>query len=138
MAEYHTEQKKLLINFLKKNSERSYTIQDICTALNEEGASVGQSTVYRLMTKLVQEKQVRKQVSESSRKAVYRIALDGDCHNHLHLQCVQCGKILHLDEKISDSLVDTVKKLSDFSVSEEDTVLLGKCAGCKYSGGQKC
>ena len=137
MAEYHTEQKKLLINFLREHKENSYTVQDICKELNKEGSSVGQSTVYRLMTKLVQEKQVRKQIAESSRKAVYRIALDSEYHNHLHLQCVQCGKILHLDEKISDSLVDTVQKLNNFSVSEEDTVLLGKCAGCKYSGGQK-
>lgn len=134
MAEYHTEQKKILINFLKKNCDKSFTVQEISDALELEGASVGKSTVYRLMTKLVKENLVHKHLSGESRKAVYRIALNESCHKHLHLQCVKCGKILHLDEKSSDELITAVKKLKDFSVSEEETVLLGKCSGCRSGG----
>ena len=134
MAEYNTEQKKLLIEFLEENHDSAYTIEEISNALKKRGASVGKSTVYRLMTKLVEEKRVTRQLAGGSRKAVYRVILDGHCHNHLHLQCIQCGKVLHLDEKTSDELLDTVKKLNDFSVSEEDTVLLGKCATCSFGG----
>ena len=134
MAEYNTEQKRLLLEFLEENHDSSYTIEEISCALKARGASVGKSTVYRLMTKLVEEKSVKRQLTEGSRKAIYRITLDAHCHNHLHLQCVKCGKVLHLDEKTSDMLLDTVKKLNDFSVSEEDTVLMGKCAACAVGG----
>lgn len=130
MAEYNTEQKKLLLEFLKENHDSAYTIEEISTALKKRGASVGKSTIYRLMTKLVEEKQVVRRISNGSRKASYRIIADEHCHYHLHLQCTDCGKILHLDEKISDELLDTVKKLNDFSVSEEETVLMGRCSSC--------
>jgi Fur family ferric uptake transcriptional regulator len=134
MAEYNTEQKKLLLDFLEKNHDSSYTIEEITNELKARGATVGKSTVYRLMTRLVEEKRVKRQLSDSSRKAIYRITLDSHCHNHLHLQCIKCGKVLHLDEEVSDKLLDTVKQINNFSVSEEDTVLMGKCADCKLGG----
>ena len=137
MAEYNTEQKKLLLEFLEENHDSAYTIEEISQALKLKGASIGKSTVYRLMTKLVEEKRVKRQLADGSRKAIYRITLDEHCHNHLHLQCTKCGKVLHLDEKTSDELLNTVKILNDFSVSEEDTVLMGKCAECKFRGGNK-
>ena len=136
MAEYNTEQKKLLLEFLEENHDSAYTIEEITNALKARGASVGKSTVYRLMTRLVEEKRVKRQINDGSRKAIYRITLDSHCHNHLHLQCIKCGKVLHLDEKVSDKLLDTVQRLNDFLVSEEDTVLMGKCADCKLGGGK--
>ena len=134
MAEYNTEQKKLLLDFLEKNHDSAYTIEEITNELKARGATVGKSTVYRLMTRLVEEKRVKRQLSDGSRKAIYRITLDSHCHNHLHLQCIKCGRVLHLDEEVSDRLLDTVKQINNFSVSEEDTVLMGKCADCKLGG----
>ena len=134
MAEYNTEQKKLLLDFLEKNHDSAYTIEEITNELKSRGATVGKSTVYRLMTRLVEEKRVKRQLSDGSRRAIYRITLDSHCHNHLHLQCIKCGRVLHLDEEVSDRLLDTVKQINDFSVSEEDTVLMGKCADCKLGG----
>lgn len=134
MAEYNTEQKKLLLDFLEKNHDSSYTIEEITNELKARGATVGKSTVYRLMTRLVEEKRVKRQLSDGSRKAIYRITLDSHCHNHLHLQCIKCGKVLHLDEEVSDKLLDTVKQINNFSVSEEDTVLMGKCSDCNLGG----
>ena len=127
MANYHTEQKKLLLDFLQKNSGRSYTIEEICNGL---GDGVGKSTVYRLMNGLVEEKKVHKSAGEG-RQFRYRITADEHCKHHLHLQCTDCGRVLHLDEATSDALLDSVLASGGFSVSEEDTVLMGRCAGCK-------
>ena len=129
MANYHTEQKKLLLDFLQKNSGRSYTIEEICKEL---GDSVGKSTVYRLMNGLVEEKKVHKSAG-GGRQFLYRITADEHCKHHLHLQCTDCGRVLHLDEATSDALLDSVLASGGFSVSEEDTVLMGRCAGCKVS-----
>ena len=132
MAEYHTEQKKKLLDFLTANSENSYTIEEIVAYLDGQ---VGKSTVYRLMTKLVDEKKVRKSAGDG-RQFVYRVMADEHCKHHLHLQCTDCGRILHLDKETSDALLAGVKSAKDFLVSEEDTVLLGRCAGCKVRSGR--
>ncbi len=127
MAQYHTEQKKLLLDFLSTNSGRSYTIEEIISELD---GNIGKSTIYRLMTRLVEEKKVHKSAGDG-RTFLYRITADEHCKHHLHLQCKDCGRVLHLDEATSDALLDSVRCARDFLVSEEDTVLMGKCAQCK-------
>lgn len=133
MAQYHTEQKKMLLQFLREHSDDSFTVDEITAAMQESGGEhiPGKSTVYRLMTKLTEEKKVRRFASESGRSFVYQSLANEHCHYHLHLKCTACGKILHLDQKTSDALLGVVANAKDFAVSEEDTVLFGKCALCK-------
>jgi Fur family ferric uptake transcriptional regulator len=86
------------------------------------------------MTRLVDEKRVQRFAAESGRSFLYRIIADDHCRNHLHLKCLGCGKILHLDRATSDALLEQVLAVKDFSISEEDTLLFGNCAECKYGG----
>jgi Fe2+ or Zn2+ uptake regulation protein len=132
MAQYRTEQKKILLDFLRTNSGKSFTIEEIISALD---GNIGKSTVYRLMTGLVEEKKVHKSAGEG-RTFLYRITADEHCKHHLHLQCKDCGKVLHLDEATSDALLDSVRCARDFLVSEEDTVLMGRCSQCKEVSGK--
>lgn len=132
MSEYNTEQKRLLLEFLKANSDSSFTVDAIVDAikLSAGRSAPGRSTVYRLMTKLVEERQVQRFADEHGRSFLYRIIADEHCRNHLHLKCLQCGKILHLDRETSDSLLQSVRLVKNFSVSEEATLLLGNCEDC--------
>ncbi len=132
MAEYTTEQKKMLSDFLKKNAERAFSVDELMEGMRATyGADVpGKSTVYRLMTKLVSEGVVKRFVKGHSRRFVYQIVGDEHCRSHLHLKCIGCGKLLHLDEQVSDELLDKIRDNSDFSVNEEETVLFGECAAC--------
>ena len=132
MAEYATEQKRMLLRFLKEHGETAYTVEELVTGMREEyGESVpAQSTVYRLMTRLVEEGIVKRFVKGHSRKFVYQIVAGERCHSHLHLKCMGCGKLIHLEEKLSDELLGRVRMSSDFAVDEEETVLFGACASC--------
>ena len=132
MAKYITEQKKMLLDFLYKNCENSYSTETLISelrALYGDGAP-GKSTIYRLITNLLADGKVKRFVKGKGRGFVYQIVKDDDCRSHLHLRCTDCGKLFHLDEAVSDELLFCVKRSNNFSVSEEDTVLMGKCADC--------
>ena len=133
MSSYNTEQKKMLLDFLERHHDSSYTLDEIVDGLRaaEGDNAPGRSTVYRLMTRLVDQKRVRRFSGEGSRSFLYRIIADDHCRNHLHLKCLGCGKILHLDHATSDSLLQKVKEIEGFSISEEDTLLFGNCAACR-------
>lgn len=132
MSEYNTEQKKALLEFLKRNSDSAYTVEELIERLRAEhgSAAPGSSTVYRLVTRLVKEGTVKRFVKGSSRTFVYQIITSEGCHHHLHLRCTACGKLLHLDGETSEALLLRVAAAKNFTVSQEDTVLLGKCARC--------
>ncbi len=133
MAEYVTEQKKILKKLLEENCDSAYTIEELIDKMriNADGHVPGKSTVYRLMTKLVAEGTVKRFVRGNSRKFAYQIVMGEHCDCHLHLKCMGCGRLIHLDESVSDELLDKVRSISDFSINEEATVLFGSCADCK-------
>ena len=138
MSSYRTEQKKTLLDFLSKNKDNSFTIDEITEKLQTEGASVGRSTVYRLVNRLVEDGAVRRFVKSNSRSASYQLVAGEHCECHLHLKCLGCGMLFHMDEEISDELVNKIRRSSAFSVDEEESVLYGKCSACsvKRLGGK--
>ena len=86
MAEYATEQKKMLIDFLEAHREESFSVEELVGGMRVEyGNSVPAiSTVYRLITKLVTEGSVRRFVKGHSRRFLYQIVDRDHCRSHLH------------------------------------------------------
>lgn len=130
MSSYHTEQKKLLLDFLTKNKDRSFTIDEITAGIEADGATLARSTVYRLASRMESEGVLRRFVKADSRSASYQLASCEHCEAHLHLKCVGCGKLFHMDEEVSDELVSLIRACNSFSVDEEESVLYGKCSSC--------
>ena len=127
MKTYHTHQRTSLLNFLKENSARAFTIEEIIASLSEP---ISQSTVYRLMQKLVEESLVHRTVKGNSRSFVYQYISDETCENHLHMKCTDCGKVYHLDSGVTSIIQNNIKSNTSFEI-DSHTVLLGKCGDCK-------
>ena len=132
MSAYNTEQKKMLEEFMYKNRDNSFTIDEINEKISSEvGASApARSTVYRLIKALVEEGRVRKFVNSDSRRASYQLVCGNHCEAHLHLKCMGCGVLIHMDESLSDELVRAINSKNNFSLDEEETVLYGRCSAC--------
>ncbi len=128
MKTYHTHQRTSLLNFLKENSERAFTIEEITEKLNND--EIAKSTVYRLMQKLVSENLVHRTVKGNSRSFVYQYISDEKCENHLHMKCTDCGKVYHLDSGVTSIIQSNIKSNTSFEI-DSHTVLLGKCGKCK-------
>ena len=76
MAHYQTEQRKMLLAFLKAHSDQAYTIDELWEAMKEEQSLEivpGKSTIYRMMPGLVEERLVRRFVKGNSRSFVYQM-----------------------------------------------------------------
>ncbi len=128
MKSYQTQQKKLLIDFLKKNSNNPLTIEEIAVGLQGE-SSPGKSTVYRLVNRLVEEGVVRRFPKGNSRHFVYQLLDCKGCADHMHCRCVTCGKLFHMDHKTSENMQQLLMS-SGFSIDPQKTTLMGICKGC--------
>lgn len=132
MVGYQTEQKKLLIDFLLKHSEKSFTIVEIAEGLSREAAEVapGLSTVYRLIPKLVEEGLVKRFPGNQKRRFLYQIVGGEHCAVHFHMKCTGCGKLLHMNNNLSQLLLENILNASRFRVDQGQTVLFGRCGEC--------
>ena len=127
--EYNTEQKKAIVGLLRENSDRQFTVEEIAEAL---AGGVGVSTVYRRMPELVKSGAVKRfDAPDGSHKSVYQAVGCEHCDAHLHMKCRDCGKLLHLDDTVSERVIEMIKRNSAFSVDGEETVLYGVCEGCR-------
>ena len=132
MTGYHTEQKKILLQFLRENRAMAYTIEEIVAALSARlgEAAPAKSTVYRLVQRLVEAGEVKRMVMGNSRRFVYQLTDGEACHAHLHMQCRACGRLFHLEDTVSHALARQIAEAEGFSLCESDTILRGECAAC--------
>lgn len=126
---YRTDGKERLLAFLQEHADTPCTIEEIAAALPN-----GKSTLYRLMTGLVEDGTVRRFVKGNSRQFTYQILGGDDCHDHLHLKCVDCGRVVHLDHDTTAFVEQQLLKRHHFAADERATMLFGRCEACAARG----
>jgi len=100
--------------------------------LNKNGISVNLTTVYRYLTKLTREHKVIKFKREDGQGALYQLAAtQKSCDEHIHVQCVNCGKLLHLDCGFMDELKKHILHDHGFEIKCSGSVIFGVCSNCK-------
>ena len=130
MPGYNTEQQKRLWDCLTQNADTPLTVEEILDRVRAENEGApGKSTAFRLITRWVEEGRVLRTVSGRGRRFVYQLAGCGNLPPHLHLKCVDCGKLIHLDSAESEAMLSRIRQKNGFQIDEESTVLLGHCAG---------
>ena len=125
---YNTEKRHLLIEFFKINSQKAYTVDEICNAVIPQANC--KSTIYRLVAKLCDEGMLRKLLDEESGKVTYQYLGNVSCHEHFHLKCKDCGRLIHLDDRVSRALLDGLIANQGFEL-DSGAMLFGKCQSCR-------
>ena len=62
--------------------------------------------------------------------AVYRLADDRRCDGHVHLRCLRCGALEHLDCGFIRRMEAHIEKEHGFTLDSGRTVLYGLCGRC--------
>ncbi|MFR5865510.1 MAG: Fur family transcriptional regulator [Acutalibacteraceae bacterium] len=109
------------------------TVRDICARLASAGANVGETTVYRTLEKMAAEGDVRR-YDPGKGAAVYRLADDRRCDGHVHLRCLCCGALEHLDCGFIRRMEAHIEKEHGFTLDGGRTVLYGSAAAAERSG----
>ena len=133
---YVTASRKKILEFLKNNSDRTVTAADIDAYLKQSGGEVNITTVYRYLDKLVKDGSVLKYVAEKGSQTVYQYVEQGQqCERHLHLKCVRCGRIIHLDCTFMDEISNHILNDHGFVLQCRNSILYGTCRACAGKDG---
>ena len=120
---YATEQRKLLMLFLQCHPDESFSAAEIAEALSD--ASVSLSAVYRNLSYLEREGLINRQVKAGRRECYYQFVAAVSCRNCLHLSCVKCGSVHHMQAESIEGLMQ-----NGFTLDPKKTVLYGVCRDC--------
>ena len=90
------------------------------------------TTIYRYLDRLEKDGTVIRYVSGQGSQAAYQYVEQGKgCCDHLHLQCVKCGRIYHLDCAFMKEISEHIEKDHGFELQCRNSVLYGICKDCK-------
>lgn len=128
---YNTSQKEKLIEFLINNKEKHTNVQEIGAYLRSEGTPLGTATIYRQLDSLVDSGIVRKFVIDGKTGACYQyIENKEECHEHFHLKCLSCGKLIHLECSQLMEISRHIAVNHGFEIDNSQTVFYGRCSEC--------
>lgn len=131
---YHTKQHSALMDYLEHNSERVFSVKDIADNICDKH-SIGKSTVYRLVSKLVDDGILQRMNGKDGKSVVYRYTSDNHkCNSHFHLKCEVCGKFEHLECDIFSDVRSHIRSHHGFDIDTKKTVIYGLCSQCNQRG----
>ena len=128
---YNTRTRQLILDYLTANRRHAVSAADIVAHLEAEGERTNPTTVYRYLDKLAVEQRIMKYVADKGQKAVFQYVDEGHhCREHLHLKCVGCGRIFHLECDFMDEVRRHLMEGHGFELQCEGSILYGRCRRC--------
>lgn len=129
-TEYKTKQKQSILSYLERNKDKCLTAEAIYGELSKDEKSVGLTTIYRTLKALTESGVVREYSATKGRTATYQYVERQNCTGHLHLKCVVCGNVHHVDCDFNDSISGHFLSHHNFKMDNARTVIYGTCKDC--------
>ena len=130
MATYKTMQRTSILSFLETNIGKAFTVKEIVEGIRSDsaaGCSPSESTVYRIMTDLVNIGIVRRKINQNRE---YQYRLSNEKTGSISVRCKICGAIQNIDEKVCCDIIDELKHNVSIG-TDGDIEILGICDKCK-------
>lgn len=127
---YNTKQKSAILNILKNNKEKLISPAEILEKLEASGEHIGKATLYRFLDNLVLTKEIRKSFNEEINGFEYQMS-QGDCENHLHLKCKNCGLVIHLKCDDTKNYLNHISIEHKFLIDQMSSTIYGLCNECR-------
>ena len=124
--EYKTQTRQQILDFMAENPDRIFRASELA----QELPAISLSTIYRNLTRLEKAGIVQIVGAEENKELQYRYTGPSKCQAKMHLVCKVCGKFFHLDGPALKMLQLSVLRVKGFVLDQQQSVLLGKCAGC--------
>ena len=126
---YMTRQQQAVLKCIESCPGGRATAMDLMQMLRQEGQTVGLSTVYRQLEKLVAQGKVHKLLTEEG--ACYQYC-DKTVHRDCFLlQCEGCGAIFHMDCSHLGELYGHLLESHGFAINPRCTMFYGLCGKCR-------
>lgn len=127
-----TNQRKVVFEILTEKQEDHLSPEEIYEHIKDIYPEIGLATIYRTL-------QLYEEIG-----LVYKLNFDDGCyryeilsqndkeiHQHHHLICKKCGKIIEVKEDLMNSLEEIIEKQYNFEIKNHIVKFTGICSQCR-------
>ena len=125
------QRKEILQIFLENNADPHLSAEEVYEVLKEKDFDFGLATIYRNV-ELLSTLGILSKINFDDGRTRYELAsADPKVHQHHHLICLKCKKIIEFEEDLLDNLEATITTKSGFEIVNHEVKFFGYCADCK-------
>lgn len=127
-----THQRILILSVLEQNDGRHMTAEDVYELVSADYPEIGLATVYRTL-QLLWDMQLVDRINLDDGCVRYEIGhllKDGAGHNHHHLICRSCNKVIPFGDDLLDDVERYIEDATGFHVLDHELKLYGLCGEC--------
>ncbi len=129
-SSYQTGARKAIIEFLKDNSEKHFSVEEITDGIGGVAEKHSRSTVYRQISKLCGEGLLKRFEKGGANSFYYQYAgFKDECELHFHLKCAECGKLIHMECDEMQKVKEHILQSHSFLIGGEE-IINGICKNC--------
>ncbi len=131
---YKTKQRENILTFIKQNSHRCLTAEEIIEGVSTKEKPASKATVYRCLDLFTKDGTVSKFIGAKGESAIYRY--NGGHSDHFHLKCTRCAGTECVDCGFINRMQTHFFEHHGFTVSRTQTVFYGLCKACSGAKGR--
>lgn len=125
------QRKEILQVFIDSDEEKHLSAEEVHELLQQKDFDFGLATVYRNV-ELLNKLGILNRIDFGDGRARYELsASDPQLHQHHHLICLNCKKIIEFEEDLLDNLENLIEKKSGFQIVNHEVKFFGYCSECK-------
>ena len=128
-----TPQRKEIVRVFCEHSTKQHHLsaEELYEILREKNFDFGLATVYRSV-ELLSSLGILSRIDFGDGRARYELSAgNSKAHNHHHLICLNCKKIIEFEEDLLDDLEKVIEKKSKFKIKNHEVKFFGYCSECR-------
>lgn len=126
-----TPQRRAVVNMVMQNKGNHLTAEELYDLVKKDCPEIGLATIYRTI-QLLEEIGVLCKLDLDDGCNRYELVDQEESHQHHHLICKKCGKVIEVEEDLLDSIEKNVEEKYNFKIENHSVKFLGICNECLY------
>lgn len=124
-----TPQRKAILETILESPGHHMSTEEVYDIVRKRRSDIGLATVYRTLM-LLSDLKVLSKINFEDGCVRYEACGCVDDHQHHHLICKHCGKIIEVEDLLDD-LETRIEKEYDFKIMDHRLKFIGYCSDCK-------
>lgn len=124
-----TPQRRAILNGIIGSEGNHLTAEELYDLVKTDCPEIGLATVYRTV-QLLEEMGVVCKLDLDDGRSRYELCQDDESHQHHHLVCNKCGKVIEVQGDLLDEIEQVVEKKYEFTIENHSLKFYGTCKDC--------
>lgn len=125
-----TKQRKAILKVIINNPDEHLSCDGIHQIVIKESPDLGIATVYRTL-QLFEKLDIVYRLNFDDGRSRYELAPGTESHQHHHLICMDCGKVIEVKLDLLEYLEESIEREEEFSIVDHNLEFYGYCRECK-------